>query len=169
MARRSAASLGEIVTCLLMNWSPCSSDHLRQNANAEKGVPHCPREWRAFPNHSTQSFARSVVWRSRPGLGAGTENLYQTERDQSPLRRAACGAADRLQQGPYPNRCDGTCQRRYLVPRRRVWRWVGMHKDDRPAAFKLLEDRLQGSVSQVHAVGVREENKTLEPEDVDCV
>src|SRR6266478_6650846 len=53
--------------------------------------------------------------------------------------------------------------------RRRVWRWVGMHKDDRPAAFKLLEDRLQGSVSQVHAVGVREENKTIESEDVDCV
>src|SRR5882724_4677478 len=53
--------------------------------------------------------------------------------------------------------------------RRRGWGWVGMHKDDRLAAFKLLEDRFQGSVSQVHAVGVRKENKTIESEDVDCV
>src|SRR5437773_9782289 len=53
--------------------------------------------------------------------------------------------------------------------RRRVWRWVGMHKDDCLTAFKLLEDRLQSSVSEVHAVGVREENKTIESKDVDCV
>src|SRR5712671_4740018 len=52
---------------------------------------------------------------------------------------------------------------------RRVWRWVGMHKDDRAAVVKFLEDRLQSSVSQVHAVGVCEENKTIESEDVDCV
>src|SRR6266436_10094507 len=50
-----------------------------------------------------------------------------------------------------------------------VWRWIGMHKDHRLAALKLFEDRLQSSVSQVHAPGVREENKTIEPEDVECV
>src|SRR5262249_16707847 len=91
----------------------------RRNRDAEKGVPHWCRERRAFPDRSTQSFARSVVWRLRPDLGAGTGNLYQRKRDQSRLRRAACGAPDRLQQGPYPNTCDGTCQRRYHVARRR--------------------------------------------------
>ena len=51
----------------------------------------------------------------------------------------------------------------------RVWRWIGMHKDHRLAAFKFFEDRLQSSVSQVHAPGAREENKTIESENVECV
>src|SRR2546426_11074184 len=46
--------------------------------------------------------------------------------------------------------------------RRRVWRWVGMHKDDRAAAFEFLEDGLQSRVSQIHAVGVREKNNTIQ-------
>src|SRR6266851_2216422 len=50
-----------------------------------------------------------------------------------------------------------------------VWRWIGMHKDHRLAALKFFEDRLQSSVSQVHTPGVREENKTIESENVDCV
>src|SRR5438128_52254 len=51
----------------------------------------------------------------------------------------------------------------------RVWRWIGMHKDHCLAALKFFEDRLQSSVSEVYAPGVREENKTIESEDVDCV
>src|SRR5260370_38319631 len=51
----------------------------------------------------------------------------------------------------------------------RVRRWIGMHKDHRLAALKFFEDRLQSSVSQVHTPGVREENKTIESENVDCV
>src|SRR6266404_8519482 len=50
-----------------------------------------------------------------------------------------------------------------------VWRWIGMHKDHRLAALKFFKNRLQSSVSQVHALGVREENKTIEAEDVECV
>src|SRR6266852_4398702 len=50
-----------------------------------------------------------------------------------------------------------------------VGRWIRMHKDHRLAALKLFEDRLQSGVSQVDAPGVREENKTIEFEDVDCV
>src|SRR6266403_2696986 len=53
--------------------------------------------------------------------------------------------------------------------RNRVWRWIGMHKDHRLAALKFFEDRLQSSVSQIHAPGVREENKTIESKDVECV
>jgi len=43
-----------------------------------------------------------------------------------------------------------------------VWRRIGMHKDYRLAALKFFEDRLQSRVSQIHASGVREENKTIE-------
>src|SRR2546426_8197297 len=53
--------------------------------------------------------------------------------------------------------------------RQRVWRWVGMHKDDRAAAFEFLEDGLQSRVSQIHAVGVREKNNTIQSEDVNCI
>src|SRR6266403_533422 len=51
----------------------------------------------------------------------------------------------------------------------RVGRWIRMHKDHRLAALKLFKDRLQSGVSQVDAPGVREENQTIEFEDVDCV
>src|SRR5215813_764111 len=44
-----------------------------------------------------------------------------------------------------------------------------MREDNGLAAFKFFEDGLQSSVSEVHAVGVREEDKTIELEDVDCV
>src|SRR5258706_16038381 len=50
-----------------------------------------------------------------------------------------------------------------------VWRRVWVHKDHRLAALKFCEDRLQSSVSQVHATGVREENKTIEFENIECV
>src|SRR5260370_42600482 len=50
-----------------------------------------------------------------------------------------------------------------------VWRLIGMHKDHTLAALQFFEDRLQTRVSQVHAPGVREDNKTIESEDVDCV
>src|SRR5258708_39070078 len=50
-----------------------------------------------------------------------------------------------------------------------VWRWIGMHKDNRLPALKFFEDRFQSSISQVHAPGVRKENKTVEFEDVECV
>src|SRR6266404_2225470 len=50
-----------------------------------------------------------------------------------------------------------------------VGRWIRMHKDHRLAALKLYENRLKSSVSQVHATGVREENKTIKSEDVECV
>src|SRR5437773_5438931 len=68
----------------------------RLNANVEARVPHCLQGQRAFPHHSTQSFPRCVVWPLWPGLGAGTENQYQTELDQSSLRRAASEARDRV-------------------------------------------------------------------------
>ena len=44
-----------------------------------------------------------------------------------------------------------------------------MDVDDGFAALQFFEDRLQGRVSKVHAVGIREENKAVEPEDVECV
>src|SRR6266851_6937889 len=50
-----------------------------------------------------------------------------------------------------------------------VWRRVWVHKDHRLAALKFCEDRLQSSVSQIHAPGVSEENNTIESEDVECV
>src|SRR5260370_6922421 len=37
------------------------------------------------------------------------------------------------------------------------------------AALKSFEDRVQDRASEVHAVGIREENKAIEPEDVQCV
>jgi hypothetical protein len=44
--------------------------------------------------------------RFRPGLCAGTGNLYRTELDQSPLRRAAGETRDCLPKELCPNRCD---------------------------------------------------------------
>jgi len=44
-----------------------------------------------------------------------------------------------------------------------------MHIDDGFAALKFFEDRLQDRVSEVHAVGIRKENKAIEPEDVERV
>jgi len=44
-----------------------------------------------------------------------------------------------------------------------------MHIDDGFAALKFFDDRFQDGVSEVHAVGIRKENKTIEPEDVECV
>src|SRR5882724_8867875 len=89
----------------------------RRNAIEERGVTHCLREWRAFPNLSTRSSPGSVVWSLQLSPGAGTENLYHTELDQFPLCRAACGARDHWRRGPYPNTCDGTYWRQCLVPR----------------------------------------------------
>src|SRR6266403_426780 len=90
----------------------------RLNANAGKGGRHCLRERLAFPNHSTRSFPRSVVSSLQPGLDGGTENQYQTEPDQSRLRRATFEARDHLPKEPYPNTCGETCQQRYLAARR---------------------------------------------------
>src|SRR6266404_4837195 len=50
-----------------------------------------------------------------------------------------------------------------------VWRRVWVHKDHRLAALKFCEHRLQSSVSQIHAPRVREENKSVELKDVECV
>src|SRR6266850_6738716 len=50
-----------------------------------------------------------------------------------------------------------------------VWRRVWVHKDHRVAALKFCEDRLQSSVSQIHAPGVSEENNTIKSENVECV
>src|SRR6266404_3396921 len=50
-----------------------------------------------------------------------------------------------------------------------VWRRVWVHKDHRLAALKFCEHRLQSSVSQIHAPSVREQNKTIEFEDIDSV
>src|SRR5258706_6180959 len=50
-----------------------------------------------------------------------------------------------------------------------VWRRVWVHKDHRLAALKFCEHRLQSSVSQIHAPSVREQNKTIEFENVECV
>src|SRR6266478_10180254 len=50
-----------------------------------------------------------------------------------------------------------------------VWRRVWVHKDHRLAALKFCEDRLQSSVSQIHAPRVREQNQTIEFEDIDSV
>src|SRR5689334_10096793 len=51
----------------------------------------------------------------------------------------------------------------------RVWRWIGMYEEHRLAALKFCENRLQNSIAQVHALRVREENKTIELKDVECV
>jgi hypothetical protein len=44
-----------------------------------------------------------------------------------------------------------------------------MYADDGFAVLKFFENRLQDRVSDVHAVGIRKENKAIEPEDVECV
>ena len=44
-----------------------------------------------------------------------------------------------------------------------------MHIDDGLAAIQLFENRLQDRVSEVHAVGIRKENKAIEPENVEGV
>ena len=44
-----------------------------------------------------------------------------------------------------------------------------MHVDYGIAELKFFEDWVQGRVSEVHAVGIRKENKAIEPEDVECV
>jgi hypothetical protein len=44
-----------------------------------------------------------------------------------------------------------------------------MHKDDGFAALKFFENRLQDRVSEVHASGIRKDNKAIEPEGVKCV
>jgi hypothetical protein len=44
-----------------------------------------------------------------------------------------------------------------------------MHIDNGFAALQFFENRLQDRVSKVHAVGIRKENKAIEPEDVECV
>jgi hypothetical protein len=36
-------------------------------------------------------------------------------------------------------------------------------------SLKFFEDRLQDRVSEVHAVGIREKNKAIAPEDVECI
>jgi hypothetical protein len=47
-------------------------------------VTHCPQEWRAFPNRSTQSSAKSTAWTSRQGLRAIREiRSIHTQRDHS--------------------------------------------------------------------------------------
>ena len=44
-----------------------------------------------------------------------------------------------------------------------------MYEDHRLAPLKFCEDRLQNGISQAHAPGVREENKTIESEDIERV
>ena len=44
-----------------------------------------------------------------------------------------------------------------------------MHIEDGFAALKFFENRLQDKVSEIHAVGIRKENKAIESEDVECV
>jgi hypothetical protein len=44
-----------------------------------------------------------------------------------------------------------------------------MHIDDCASAFQFFENGLQCRVSEVHAVRISKENKTLEPEDVEGV
>ena len=51
----------------------------------------------------------------------------------------------------------------------RVWRRIWMHEHDRFTTFQFVEDRLQHRIAQVHAVGVREQHKSIELEDVNCV
>ena len=38
----------------------------RTEIGLEKDITHCLREWRAFPNHSTQSSAGPDVWSAWP-------------------------------------------------------------------------------------------------------
>jgi hypothetical protein len=44
-----------------------------------------------------------------------------------------------------------------------------MDVDDGFAALEFFENGLQGGVSKIHAVGIRKENKAIEPEDVEGV
>src|ERR1700719_2095861 len=53
--------------------------------------------------------------------------------------------------------------------RNRVWRRIRMYEHDRLTTFQFFEDRLQHSIAQVDAVGVRKQYKSIEPEDVTCV
>src|SRR4051812_15280128 len=53
--------------------------------------------------------------------------------------------------------------------RRSVWRRIRMHKDDRLAAFELVEDGLQRNIAEVNSIGVREENKAIQSENVQGV
>src|SRR4029077_1481441 len=45
---------------------PPKAHFAKGGIGAEKGVTRCPQEWRAFPNHSTRSSARSSAWCLRP-------------------------------------------------------------------------------------------------------
>ena len=51
--------------------------------------------------------------------------------------------------------------------RNRVRRRIGMYIDDGFAALQFFENRLQGRVSEVHAIGIGKENEAIEPEDVE--
>src|SRR5258707_4103452 len=65
---------------LALHFYPLFKSHFgKDGIGAEEGVTHCPREWRAFLNHSTQCSAGSVAWSLRPGLGADTENPFHAE------------------------------------------------------------------------------------------
>jgi hypothetical protein len=44
-----------------------------------------------------------------------------------------------------------------------------MYVDDCFATLQFFEDRLQHGITQVYAVGVREQYDAIEPEDVECV
>jgi len=44
-----------------------------------------------------------------------------------------------------------------------------MDVDDGFAALQLFEDGLQGGVSKIHTIGIRKENKAIEPEGVQSV
>lgn len=44
-----------------------------------------------------------------------------------------------------------------------------MHVDHTFAALKLFEDWLQDRISEVHAIGIREENEAVEFKNVECV
>src|SRR5580704_869984 len=51
----------------------------------------------------------------------------------------------------------------------RVWRRIRMYEQDRVTTFQFFEDRLQYSIAEVNAVGVREQYKSIQPEDLICV
>src|SRR3989442_11010522 len=51
----------------------------------------------------------------------------------------------------------------------RVRRRIGMYEYDRLTTLQFIEDRLQNSIAQIHTGGVREQRKSIEPEDVKCV
>jgi hypothetical protein len=44
-----------------------------------------------------------------------------------------------------------------------------MHIDDCLATFEFFENRLQESVSQIDAVGVREKNEPIQLKDIECI